>query len=305
MKHVESVIRGVGFEGRLATILVVISIAICTTVAIASPIKLKISPSETDPAITKADDSHIILREGNSSGQPLLIWLTGTGGTPGEGAGPFFKTALASGYRVIGLSYIDTPAVAQICQGGNLKSDSECAVHFRQKRVFGDDATPLIHDKPQDAIVHRLTALLAYLVANDPEGHWDEYIVDGQPAWRKIVLAGQSQGGGMAAFIAKKYEVAGVIDFSGGWDYSAPNKIATWYSGPSATPTERWFGTLNAREGTAQVIADSYDALDIPREHQLILDRPSSMTAHTAGCCDPVYRDIWERMLRARLQGIK
>jgi len=300
MQHVEIEIRRIGLGVKLAAIMLIIAIGSCTTIGNASPIKLKVSPSETDPAITKADESHIILRDGNGGSEHLLLWLTGTGGTPGEGAGPFFKTALANGYRVIGLSYIDTPAVAQICQGGNLKSDSECAAHFRQKRIFGDNATPLIHDKPQDAIVHRLTALLTYLVANDPEGHWDEYLVDRQPAWRKIVLAGQSQGGGMAAFIAKKYEVAGVIDFSGGWDYSAPNKIATWYSGPSATPTDRWFGTLNANEGAAQAIADSYDALDIPRAHQLILNRPSSMTPHTAGCCDAVYWDIWERMLKLK-----
>ena len=36
------------------------------------------------------------------------------------------------------------------------------------------------------------------------------------PRWERLVLAGQSQGGGMAAFIAQTRRVAGVIMFSGG-----------------------------------------------------------------------------------------
>ena len=52
---------------------------------------------------------------------------------------------------------------------------------------------------------------------------------NGEPKWSEIALAGQSQGGGMSAFIAKDHVVARVIDFSGGWDYSAKGKIAKWY----------------------------------------------------------------------------
>jgi hypothetical protein len=42
------------------------------------------------------------------------------------------------------------------------------------------------------------------------------------------VLAGQSQGGGMAAFIAQTQRVAGVIMFSGGWDRGPEGAIAPW-----------------------------------------------------------------------------
>jgi len=52
---------------------------------------------------------------------------------------------------------------------------------------------------------------------------------DGSPRWERIAVAGQSQGGGHAAFIAKARPVARVVMLSGGWDMSARGEIADWY----------------------------------------------------------------------------
>jgi dienelactone hydrolase len=69
---------------------------------------------------------------------------------------------------------------------------------------------------PEEAIVPRLTRLLQHLARTDAAGRWDQYLNGDAPRWERLVLAGQSQGGGMAAFIAQTRRVAGVIMFSGG-----------------------------------------------------------------------------------------
>jgi len=268
--------------------------------AVAEPVQHLIRPSETDPSITASDLPHVVVIDGPQQTGPLLVWMTGTGGTPAQGEWPFFKTALANGYRVIALSYIDTPAVAMVCINQALLADRHCAEHFRARRAFGDKTTDLISDAPQDAIIHRLKALLVYLTQSNPRQHWDAYLSGGEPNWRKIVLSGQSQGGGMAAFIAQRFEVAGVIDFSGGWDHATTHRLADWYSRPSATPPERWYGTYNAKEDAATEIAASYVGLRIPVSHQFKLDRLSVAAPHGAGAVDPVYKDIWIKMLLSK-----
>lgn len=268
------------------------------SLAFGSPFVQRIEPEKTDASITNANTPHIVITEGRKADELLFVWLTGTDGMPDSAAWPMFDTALGAGYDIVALSYIDTPAVAQLCRDENVAKDPDCAAHFRQKRTFGDNVSSLISDQPQDAIVHRLTALLKYLASRDSTGRWNGYLENDEPKWSKIIVAGQSQGGGMAAFIAKQKHVAGVMDFSGGWDMSGPGKIAKWYSNPSATTPEVWYGTYGAKEPDAKAIADSYAAMKIPKAHLFPLNRPTKFDAHGAGSADPVYQDIWVQMLQ-------
>jgi len=166
--------------------------------------------------------------------------------------------------------------------------------------VFGTNLTSLIPDEPQDAIVNRLTKLLIYLKDFDKKGNWDIYLKkDGSVDWAMITVSGQSQGGGMAAFIAKRCMVNRIITFSGGWDYSAVNKIANWYFQPSITPSDRWFGTYNIKEPTASVIAKTYKAMAIPENHiyPLSLDVRKGKRAHGEGIQNIAYKKIWIKLL--------
>jgi len=264
----------------------------------AQPVVLDIAPALTDPRIRADEPPHYVAYARGPAPAPILVWLPGTGGHPHASA--FEDTALAAGYRVLALSYVDEPAVAQVCRGAALVTDRDCAAHFRRKRLFGDDVSSLIADAPQDAIVSRLSMLLRYLARTDPAGDWQQYLQDEQPRWDRIALAGQSQGGGMAAFLAKRQAVARVIVFSGGWDYSARGRIAAWYSEPSRTPPERWFGTYHASEPNAATIARTYEALGIPPAHQLRLNGEvrAGKTAHGEGASNPQYRELWLAMLR-------
>jgi dienelactone hydrolase len=228
-----------------------------------SLVRYWIRPSATDPAIRRFDDPHYVVFAAHVKADgPLLVFMPGTGGRPANTTA-FADVAARQGYRVIGLEYTDTPAIGQVCPRN---PDPNCAAQTREKRTFGDDATGVIDDPPEESIVNRLTKLLALLDRQHPDDGWAQYLANGQPVWTRIAVSGLSQGAGMAAYIAKKTTVARVVLFSSPWDfYGRSRELAPWIRGGSgATPAERWFAAYHAKEPTADLIERAYRALRIP-----------------------------------------
>lgn len=272
---------------------------------------IKVQPSKLDKSVKMADEPHIIFYDQKLKNNKILLWLTGTGGTTNHVPGPFINTALESGYKVIALSFITTPGVSQVCVGKTLNSNPDCAGEFRRMRVYGTPGFSLIPDKPQDAIVPRLTKLLQYLSKSDPQGNWASYLKNNKPDWSKIAIAGQSQGGGMGEFIAQNDSVDRVISFSGGWDYSnsKEKKIAGWYFKKNKTPKERWYAAYHVNEAASKPLAEICNALGIPKDHIFALDKEINPAAgnpktkkkpnpyHTQGIGNIIYKPIWQTML--------
>jgi hypothetical protein len=282
-----------------AAVTVAILVLIGAAEVKASVREILVRPHETDPAIALADMPHYVAYDLQAVGGLLFVFMPGTGVTAQPS--PLLDTAIERGYRAISLSYHNTPAVAQVCVGSR---DRLCAAKFRQKRVFGSNETSVIADTPADSIVNRLTKLLQYLSVTDANGRWDKYLLDGKPRWNCIALGGQSQGGGMAAFIAKEHAVWRVITFSGGWDNRGqpgpvrPADVAAWYSAPASTPANRWFGTYHQQEENAAAIARTYDALGIPKGNVVVFRTPVPKEgAHGFGANNPANVAEWHRLL--------
>lgn len=260
-----------------------------------------IKPSVTDPAIRRYDDPHFVLFNANSGPDAnLLVFLPGTGGKP-PGPLPFLKAAADAGYRVISLAYNDEPAVNVYCPR---RPDPNCAEKFRQMRIYGDGTSinPAIDNTPAESIVNRLVKLLQYLNRQQPQRGWGGYLDNNVPNWKRIALAGQSQGAGMAAFIAKRQAVARVILFSSPWDFTVKDghvrRLATWLSAPAKTPPQRWYGGYHERENMAGLMAKAYAALRIPPNHVRVfaLDLPAARRQgssrklfHGEGIRNPAY----------------
>lgn len=271
---------------------------------------LWVKPSVTNPAIYKWDTAHAVYYDPGFKNNKILLWLAGTNGTPLSIPVEFINTALAQGYRVIALSYITVPAISQICIGDILNSNSDCASAFRRKRIFGDNDFSLISDEQQDAIIPRFVKLLQWLTLNDAAGNWSQYINKGEmkPVWNRIAVAGQSQGGGMAAFLGQQEVLARLISFSGGWDYSnsKEKKIATWYFNKAVTPINNWYVTYNVNENAADQLREISTALQIPETHVFALDKvlfdvdaskKSPNPYHGDGIRNTAYKPIWLKML--------
>lgn len=259
-------------------------------------VELKIKPSLTDPTITNTDVAHYIKYNPSVLNSKLLLFLPGTKGIPERGPKRLFNTAIEGGYKVINLSYINEQSLSRYCRNEALANDSECAEKFRTQRIYGTQLTNLIPDEPQDGIMNRFEKLLVYLDKTDPKGNWGVYLKDGKPNWSIITVTGQSQGGGMAAFIAKKHKVNRIINFSGGWDNARKGEIAKWYFSESITPSDRWFGVYHTKEPKATTLDESYRAMNIPDDHifPLNLEVPEGRKAHGQGKGNAIYKPMWE-----------
>jgi hypothetical protein len=172
-------------------------------------------------------------------------------------------------------------------------------------RIYGDGISidPSFDNSVAESIVNRLVKLLVYLDREDPQQKWGSYLDHDMPNWSRIALTGQSQGAGMAAYMAKGHAVARVILFSSPWDYVAPNgkleMMAPWLTMPAATPAERWFGGYHQREIEADKLAKSFAALRIPRQNFRVFnaDLPASRRTgqdnpfHGEALSNPVYAE--------------
>lgn len=287
-----------GSAHRLRWLLNVL-LCVASTAAIAAEQRLLIAPHATDERLSESDAAHLVVYEPGVENAPLLVWLGGTGGKPVSGPQDFYDTARAQGYRLVALSYLNTPAVSQVCVGPALRAQPACAAQLRQHRAWGEPLSRWVSDRPEDAIVPRLTRLLQHLARNDPAGNWGTYLNGDAPRWDRLVLAGQSQGGGMAAYIAKTQRVAGVIMFSGGWDHGAGGDIAAWYGRPSETPLQRWHGSFHVQEAQAATMDRIYRRLGIPATQIHALELPvQGRLPHGEGIHHTGYRPVWVEMLR-------
>jgi hypothetical protein len=213
----------------------------------------------------------------------------------------FLHAAADAGYRVISLDYNDEPSVAVFCP----PKPPACSGNFRRMRIYGDGISldSSFDNSSAESIVNRLVKLLTYLDRQDPQQGWSGYLDNGALKWERIALAGQSQGAGMAAYIAKQRVVERVILFSSPWDFVRSNgnvrTLAPWIAPPSKTPPERWFGGYHAREIEAELLAKSYAALRIPPNNIRIFkhDLPASPPQgqqnpfHGEGLSNPAYAE--------------
>jgi hypothetical protein len=223
------------------------------------------------------------------------VFFPGTGGRP-DNVMPLLQVAAKAGYRVIGLSYNDEPAVDQVCPK---HKEPACPSNMRQRRIYGDTkAFGDIDDRPEESMVNRLTKLIQYLVKTNPGEGWDGYLSGSDLNWSRLALSGHSQGGGMAAFMAKSHAVARVVTFSGGWDrYNAGGRLelASWYRQSSATPAANYWGTYHEKEEQAALIATSYKQMGIPPDHIRLTTAPPKKAGnyHPSVVGNAENRDIW------------
>lgn len=258
-----------------------------------------IRPSEVDPAIVHYDEPNVVIADGANDTPPLVVFLPGTEGRP-QNVLPLLRVAADQGYRVIGLSYDNVPAVEQVCPAD---PDPTCSLRFRATRTLGERGGPVANPLAE-AIVPRLAALLRHLVTADPREHWDAYLdAAGQPRWDRLVLAGFSQGAGMAALLAKRFAVYRVVLFSSPWDTTgADRRPAPWLAMPSATPLERWWAERHVRERTTRLIGNAYTALSIPVDHILLIDteprrpRPTPNPYHGSTVANPDNAPAWRTL---------
>jgi dienelactone hydrolase len=284
------------------TVMAMTSARVASARLAGQPTIYQIKPSDADSSIKRFDQPNVVLFTRLSDSQQLLLFLPGTSGVASRPM-DFLRDAADAGYRVVSLSYNDEPSVEQACSRTSSRS---CPALVRTRRIFGDEVTDRIDDKRSECIVGRLVALLRSLDRLHKRQNWGEYLHGSEPDWTRIVVVGHSQGGGMAAFIAKTNLVARVVMFSGGWDHGPScaeadgcDDLAVWYGDPSVTPPDRWFAAYHSNERHAGFIARSYAALRIPVDHLRIFTLQASqrLSYHSSVIRNAAYKAEWSYLV--------
>lgn len=278
-----------------------------------------VSPNQTDAQIntfTTDRKMHVVYFDPLAvKRNELFLFLPGTNGT-GFGAPELNKTAALLGYHVLSLMYPDSIALARYRELNN----PEMYAQGREEIITGNDVSKEFNVTRANSIENRLIKLLLYLSDKYPTENWQQFLNrDMSIAWEKIAVAGQSQGGGHAAFIAKKHVVARVLMFASPKDYStyfmAP---ASWLSWISKTPVNRYFTFVHSDDGsngctypqqveiwsamglTANWVQVNVDSVSAPYLNSHILTSTKQQSfPHGAVISDAGYREVWKYMMTA------
>jgi hypothetical protein len=201
-----------------------------------------ISPKVTDPAITTALSNHFIsVKQGTTLKNVLYVFLPGTYRNPTVSKATTQKAA-SLGYHAIGLMYDNLVAGNPLCSA---TGDVTCHSRARREVIDGIDRHPGVNVNVANSLINRLTKLLVYLNRTRPTQGWGQYLLNGQPNWPKIIVAGHSQGGAIAGVIGKYYPIKKVIMFSM-VDYLNNGKIPDWEA--NATNREKYFGLTSIND---------------------------------------------------------
>jgi pimeloyl-ACP methyl ester carboxylesterase len=207
-----------------------------------------VRPAETDPAITRPNQPHrVFLDRAAAARGELLVYLPGTAAQTTD-QDHFGRLAATLGYHVVYIMYPNDTAAA-VCNGDEDETTFE---KFRREIISGEDLDPRVQVGRPDSIEHRLLALVRWLAAQKPDEGWGQFL-DGSAGlvWRKVALAGHSQGGGHAQLMAKDHAVARVIALGSPKDFNHRHgRPAAWYGG-GATPPSRIFALIHEQDTQA------------------------------------------------------
>jgi hypothetical protein len=204
-------------------------------------VEREINPMLTSAAININLSSHVAINPDPAVAAKgrLFVMLPGTDAVP-RFYRLILRTGAPRGYHAIGLNYPNDEAIGTLCANSTV---ADCAGLARNEVITGTDSSPLVSVNPANSISGRLISLLTYLAATFPNEGWGQYLINGQPNWSVITVAGHSQGSGHAAYLAKLQNLDRSVMFSGPADVGiAPGSSAPWLSLPNITPVSRQYG---------------------------------------------------------------
>lgn len=201
-----------------------------------------VGPATTDAAITTDLEAHIAINPSPAVGakQRLVVMLPGTGAIPAQYR-LILRSGAARGYHTIGLNYPNGQAVGTECL---IDNDVDCHGKLRLETIVGENMSPHISVNEANSLLNRLRKLITHLHTVAPNEGWGAFMVNGQPDWARITVAGHSQGGGHAAYLTKMYSLDRAVYFSSPADWrSDVDRPATWITAmPAVTPASRQYG---------------------------------------------------------------
>jgi hypothetical protein len=210
-----------------------------------------IAPKMTDSRIdTALQDHYAFINRSATPRNRLLVFFPGTGAEP-RNYRAFPSLAANLGFHAVGLNYPNDETVNGRC--GALSTDLDCYGAIRGETLDGVNRTDKAVVSRTNSIENRLIKLLQHLHRQYPQDNWTQYLERAQngdtvPRWGNLIVAGHSQGGGYAGYIAVVKRVARCIMFCA-MDYNGiVRRMANWMTGVKATPIQEFFAMGHERD---------------------------------------------------------
>jgi len=203
-----------------------------------------VPPASTDRCISLRLDSHLAQRASTVAPKGrLFVFLPGTGG----GATDYRligAQAARNGYHALGITYPNETAVATLCNGRS----ASCYGDTRRAMLTGRSSSAALTVSRANSIENRVIRLLQFMHLTDPEGAWNQFLVgDTAVRWNAVSVAGHSQGGADALFIAQRHEVFRATTYASFGDVLPSGQtLAPWLTQPFATPMSRVYGLISS-----------------------------------------------------------
>jgi hypothetical protein len=278
-------------------------------------------PADTDSRIDKFSgngwEHQVILNPGVAKKQQLVVFLPGTGG---KGPGPKDFSALAAneGFHVMSIAYPSTISISNFRES----KDPETFRIARENILYGKPSFKGTDVNEPNSIRNRLIKLLRHQAKTHPKEMWGQYLTESGLNWKKLILSGQSQGGGHAALLGMQHEVARVLMFGAPKDFSLHfNKPGKWLTGASATPLNRYFGFVHRGDDAngstyaqtmenyrAMKLAPQYPVVNVDetpapyRNSRLLTSTRALKFPHGAVIGESAYKEVWKYMLEEPVQ---
>jgi len=271
---------------------------------------IMIDPAQTGPGINMVHSGHLAVYYPKVNNEhKLFLMIVGTGGSATDMI--TIDTAVASmGYHTLAIDYRNN-VITTVC---NNSPDSACFDKFRQEIMFGTPVSDSVNVDTANSIVNRVRKALQYLVKNDPDGEWNDYIAGNNIKWQNIIVGGHSQGAGHAAFIGKRFNVNRVLIFSGPQDYRvAFSSPASWLGVKGITNAKKYYAFLHIKDpfdftrqlaNCAKVMnmaKQDYEKVEpgvpLSTNRHILVNSIETNNAHGSTLL-PQFKNVWEYMLK-------
>jgi hypothetical protein len=157
----------------------------------------------------------------------------------------FSKTAASMGFHVINIQYLNSVTV-RVCEDA---ADMKCFNEYHEEIIFGNDVSEFVEVSISNGIINRAVKLLQYLHNKSSAEGWDQFYLNDSLRWSDITVAGHSQGGDHAAYLAYKFPVDRLIVMCSPNDFSKRYlKPAAWCKEEFATDANRFYGIMHKRD---------------------------------------------------------
>ena len=194
----------------------------------------------------------------------LFVFLPGTFSTP-SAYQQVLKVAARNGYFAFGIAYDNRSTVE--AKAGNTNNDKVTENIF-EEYLTGNDVSGKVNIPRANSFENRIIKMIEYLGKTYPSENWLQFLTTSEQLdWKKISIAGHSQGADHTMYMSKKRNLLRAGFFSGPYNFKLTNgSYPSFIQNPGITPVAQVFGFCHVKDNVRVYsdVAANWEELQLP-----------------------------------------